>query len=86
MDHRRCAMRGKTKTILKERPVWEGTSSLIGLVNTVSATAANSPTTPTGISPLGEKREDLEAGIGGLTVDTRRVSDEHDAKPTSPTT
>lgn len=47
IEHRQKAMRGKTPSILRERPVWEGTQSLIGLVNTlqspVSAQSNDSP-------------------------------------------
>ncbi|KAK5169912.1 uncharacterized protein LTR77_005890 [Saxophila tyrrhenica] len=52
VEHRRMAMRGATRTVLKERPLWEGTESLIGLVSNSAlhrfdtSTAAN-PTSPT---------------------------------------
>jgi hypothetical protein len=54
VEHRRAAMHGQSQTILRERPVQEGTQSLIGLVNSTkthldgTTTAGSSPVSPTG--------------------------------------
>jgi hypothetical protein len=61
------AMRGKASSVLRDRPYWQGTQSLIGLVSTVesvlSATNVSSPMSPTSpVSPFGEKPQ----GQGGV--------------------
>ena len=55
VEHRRMTMRGQTRTVLRERPVWQGTSSLIGLVKRssvvqtgVSPTSTGSPASTSG--------------------------------------
>lgn len=59
-EHRRMAMRGETSSVLRDRPFWQGTQSLIGLVSTaesvLSATNPSSPISPVSpVSALGEK-------------------------------
>ena len=46
-EHRRMVMHGKVRTLLRERPVWEGTKNLIGLV---SSNATQGPVSPTNLS------------------------------------
>ncbi|KAK3645732.1 hypothetical protein LTR56_008919 [Elasticomyces elasticus] len=58
VEHRRKAMRGETSSVLKERPVWEGTQSLIGLVDTLQ-----SPTSPMSEgSPMSGHGEKIQIG------------------------
>ena len=59
-EHRRMAMRGESPSVLRDRPYWQGTQSLIGLVSTVetalSATNASTPISPMSpFSAFGEK-------------------------------
>ena len=82
VEHRKMAMRGETRTVLRERPVWEGTQSLIGLVSSVQlkSPVTTSDTVASGpISPLGEKlsspKEEAEGEGAGRGVVVER-SDE----------
>jgi hypothetical protein len=57
-EHRRMAMRGTANSVLRDRPYWQGTQSLIGLVT--SASSPISPMSP--MSAFGEKPQ----GYGGV--------------------
>lgn len=60
IEHRQKAMRGKTPSVLREHPVWEGTQSLIGLVNTLqSPVSAQSNDTPVDVRD--EKADQLDS-------------------------
>jgi hypothetical protein len=54
IEHRKAAMHGETQTVLREHPFYQGTQSLIGLVNSTkthldgTTTAGSSPVSPTG--------------------------------------
>lgn len=61
VEHRRQALRGKTRTRLHETPYQEGTQSLIGLVKSSTISTTQSPISDTSasspISPFGDKIE-----------------------------
>ena len=75
-EHRRMAMRGEADSVLRDRPYWQGTQSLIGLVSTAqsvfSATNPSSPISPVSpISAFGEKPQGQGGASASFTVEER---------------
>ena len=62
-EHRRMAMRGTTSSVLRDRPFWQGTQSLIGLVS--SASSPISPISPT--SAFGEKAQESGGRVANVS-------------------
>lgn len=57
-EHRRMAMRGEVSSVLRDRPLWQGTQSLISLMGWAESNAS-SPISPT---------SDKDGGAGGAEV------------------
>lgn len=65
-DHRRMAMRGEMSSVLEEKPLWQGTQSLISLMGWAESNAS-SP-----ISPIGDKGERLRGAGTNVSVQERQ--------------
>lgn len=74
-EHRKAAVRGKTSTALREHPVEEGTTSLIGLVSNIAMQRPGTQTTASSpITNPGGKFGNQSGARPGVTVTEKRES------------